>query len=94
MSNNVEAIESLIKFMYNNMQYAEFNTRSDYCSKCGFEGEIRSNENGEWECPHCHNTDVRYMSISRRTCGYIGTAEAGWNDGKMQEFNERVLHLY
>lgn len=94
LQNNLEAIESVIKFMYENMQYAEFNTKSDYCSECGFRGEIKLNDEYKWECPNCHNTDVTSMSIARRTCGYLGTAEAGWNEGKIHEIDERVVHLY
>lgn len=94
LTNNIEAIESVIKFMYENMQYAEFNTKSDYCYECGFDGEIKLNEDVQWECPCCGNKDPRKMMIVRRTCGYLGTGEAGWNDGKMHEFNNRVIHLY
>lgn len=94
MTKNIEAIEEVIKFMYDNMQYAEFNTKSDYCNECGFDGEILLNEESKWECPNCKNTNVATMNIVRRTCGYCGTAEAGWNVGKTEEIGQRVIHLY
>lgn len=89
--NNLEALEELIKFIYENVQYAEFNTRSDVCHVCGFEGEIGLNDNLEWECPQCHNKDHDKMTVVRRTCGYIG--ENFWNVGKTKEIGQRVLHL-
>lgn len=91
MTNNIEAILSVMEFCYENMQYAEFNTRSDRCNECGFEGEIKTNEDGVWECPKCGCKDKRRLTISRRTCGYVGSDF--WNFGKTKEINERVLHL-
>ena len=77
MRNNLSALESLIKYMYNNIQYAEVNTKSDYCHECGFDGEIMINDDNEWECPNCGNKVHSKMSVSRRTCGYLG--ENFWN---------------
>lgn len=94
LTNNIEAIEELIKFIYENVKYGEFNTRSDHCRNCGFEGEIVTNDDGVWECPKCGCTDIHKMSVVRRTCGYLGSLEAGWNVGKTKEINNRVLHLY
>jgi len=94
LNNNVEAVEELIKFIYDNVRYGEFNTRSDYCSECGFDGEIKTNDEGVWQCPKCGCTDIHKLIVVRRTCGYLGTLEAGWNEGKTKEINERVLHLY
>ncbi|MFG6349005.1 MAG: anaerobic ribonucleoside-triphosphate reductase [Lachnospiraceae bacterium] len=91
MRHNLEALEDLVKFIYENIQYAEFNTKSDYCHVCGFDGEIIVNDNLEWECPQCHNKDKNKMNVTRRTCGYLG--ENFWNDGKTKEINSRVLHL-
>ena len=89
--NNVDAIEELIRFIYDNIQYGEFNTKSDYCHVCGFDGEIQINEDNEWECPQCHNKDHSKMNVTRRTCGYLG--ENFWNTGKTKEIKARVLHL-
>ena len=89
--NNVEAIEEVIKYIYDNIQYGEFNTKSDYCHECGFDGEIIVNEDNEWECPQCHNKDHDKMNVTRRTCGYLG--ENFWNAGKTKEIKDRVLHL-
>ncbi|GHW02219.1 anaerobic ribonucleoside triphosphate reductase [candidate division SR1 bacterium] len=91
MQNNVEALETLIKFIYDNIQYAEFNTKSDYCHECSFSGEIQINDQGERECPQCHNTNQRKMNVVRRTCGYLG--EKFRNVGKTKEIKQRVLHL-
>ena len=91
MSNNLTALEDVIHFIYNNIQYAEFNTKSDYCQVCGYEGEIRINDNLEWECPVCGNRDQRKMNVVRRTCGYLG--ENYWNVGKTKEIRSRVMHL-
>ena len=91
MRNNLEAIESVVKFIYDNIQYAEFNTKSDYCHECGFDGEIVVNDDNEWECPQCHNKDHAKMNVTRRTCGYLG--ENFWNEGKTKEIKSRVLHL-
>lgn len=91
MRNNLEALEEIVKFIYDNIQYAEFNTKSDYCHVCGYDGEIIINENLEWECPQCHNKDHAKMNVTRRTCGYLG--ENFWNVGKTKEIAARVLHL-
>ena len=91
MHNNLEALEELVKFIYDNIQYAEFNTKSDYCQVCGYDGEIRINENNEWECPQCGNKDHKKMNVTRRTCGYLG--ENFWNVGKTKEIKSRVLHI-
>ncbi len=72
MGNNLEALAEMVRFIYDNIQYAEFNTKSDYCHVCGFDGEIRVNDNNEWECPQCHNKDHAKMTVTRRTCGYLG----------------------
>ncbi len=91
MRNNLEALEELVKYIYDNIQYAEFNTKSDYCHECGFDGEITINEDMEWECPQCHNKDHSKMNVTRRTCGYLG--ENFWNVGKTKEIKSRVLHI-
>ena len=91
MRHNLEALEEVVKFIYENIQYAEFNTKSDYCHVCGFDGEITINDNLEWECPQCHNKDKNKMNVTRRTCGYLG--ENFWNVGKTKEIKSRVLHL-
>ena len=91
MRNNLEALEEVVKYIYDNIQYAEFNTKSDYCHICGYDGEIIINDKLEWECPQCHNKDHAKMNVTRRTCGYLG--ENFWNVGKTKEINSRVLHL-
>lgn len=91
MRHNLEALEDVVRFIYDNIQYAEFNTKSDYCHVCGFDGEIIINDNNEWECPACHNKDQKRMNVTRRTCGYLG--ENFWNVGKTKEIKARVLHL-
>lgn len=91
MRHNLEALEELVKFIYDNIQYAEFNTKSDYCHVCGFDGEIEINDRLEWECPQCHNKDHAKMNVTRRTCGYLG--ENFWNVGKTKEIHDRVLHI-
>lgn len=91
MRHNLEALEDIVKFIYDNIQYAEFNTKSDYCHICGFDGEIIINDDNEWECPVCHNKDRKHMNVTRRTCGYLG--ENFWNVGKTKEIKARVLHL-
>ncbi len=91
MRHNLEALEEIVKFIYDNIQYAEFNTKSDYCHVCGFDGEIIVNDNNEWECPQCGNKDHAKMNVTRRTCGYLG--ENFWNVGKTKEIKARVLHL-
>lgn len=91
MRHNLEALEELVRYIYDHIQYAEFNTKSDYCHVCGFDGEIRINEKLEWECPQCGNKDHSKMNVTRRTCGYLG--ENFWNVGKTKEINARVLHI-
>jgi ribonucleoside-triphosphate reductase len=91
LTNNVEVVEQVVKFIYDNIQYAEFNTKSDYCHCCGYDGEIILNDKNEWECPQCHNKDHSKMNVTRRTCGYLG--ENFWNAGKTKEIKSRVLHL-
>ena len=95
MQQNIEAVLDVIKFIYDNIMYAELNTKSDYCQVCGFDGEIQivTDEDGKlvWECPHCHNRDQAKMNVARRTCGYIGTQY--WNQGRTQEIKDRVMHL-
>jgi len=91
MRHNLPALEELVKYIYDNIQYAEFNTKSDYCHVCGFDGEIEINDDFEWECPNCHNKDQNKMNVTRRTCGYLG--ENFWNVGKTKEIKARVLHL-
>jgi len=94
MQNNLEAVLSVMKFIYDNIIYAELNTKSDYCQVCGWDGEIQiEEENGKliWKCPKCGNTDQDKMNVARRTCGYIGTQF--WNQGRTQEIRDRVLHL-
>lgn len=95
MQQNIDAVLSVIKFIYESIIYAELNTKSDYCQKCGYDGEIIivEDENGKliWECPNCHNHDQSTMNVTRRTCGYIGSNF--WNQGRTQEIKERVLHL-
>ena len=95
MQDNLEAVLSIIKYIYDHIMYAELNTKSDYCQVCGYDGEIeiKENEDGKliWRCPNCGNTDQNKMNVARRTCGYIGTQF--WNQGRTQEIKERVLHL-
>ena len=91
MRHNLEAMEDVVRFIYDNIQYAEFNTKSDYCQCCGYDGEITINDDLQWECPVCHNTDQAKMNVTRRTCGYLG--ENYWNVGKTKEIKSRVLHL-
>lgn len=91
MEHNLEAMEEVVKFIYDNIQYAEFNTKSDYCHVCGYTGEIMINDDLDWECPNCHNKDKTKMNVARRTCGYLG--ENFWNVGKTKEIKARVTHL-
>ena len=95
MQNNIPAVLTVMKYIYDNIMYAELNTKSDYCMKCGYDGEIQivEDEGGKliWKCPNCGNTDQHQMSVARRTCGYIGTQF--WNQGRTQEIKDRVLHL-
>ena len=95
MSDNLDAVLSVMQYIYDNIMYAELNTKSDYCQKCGYDGEIQivNDKDGKliWECPNCGNRDQNTMNVARRTCGYIGTQY--WNQGRTQEIKERVLHL-
>ena len=91
LQNNIEVVLQIIKFIYDNIMYAELNTKSDYCQKCGFDGEILIDENLEWYCPNCGNRDHNTLNVARRTCGYIGSNF--WNKGRTQEIKERVLHI-
>ena len=91
MRHNLEALKEVVRFIYDNIQYAEFNTKSDYCQVCGYDGEIIINDQNQWECPCCHNKDQSKMNVTRRTCGYLG--ENFWNVGKTKEIKSRVLHL-
>ena len=95
MQNNIEAVLEVMKFIYDNIMYAELNTKSDYCMECGFDGEIQITENEDkkliWKCPNCGNIDQTKMNVARRTCGYIGSQF--WNQGRTQEIRDRVLHL-
>ena len=91
MNKNLKALEEVVKYIYDNILYAEFNTKSDYCQECGFDGEIIINDDNEWECPNCHNKNHETMNVVRRTCGYLG--ENYWNLGKTKEIKARVTHL-
>ena len=91
LQNNIESVLEVMKFIYDNIMYAELNTKSDYCQKCGYDGEILIDENLEWYCPNCGNRDHDTLNVARRTCGYIGSNF--WNKGRTQEIKERVLHL-
>ena len=91
LQNNLEVVIQIIKFIYDNIMYAELNTKSDYCQKCGFDGEIQIDDNLEWYCPNCGNRDHNTLNVARRTCGYIGSNF--WNKGRTQEIKERVLHI-
>lgn len=95
MQDNLDAVLTVMKHIYDHIMYAELNTKSDYCMECGYDGEIqiKEDEDGKliWVCPSCGNTNQDKMSVARRTCGYIGTQF--WNQGRTQEIKERVLHL-
>ena len=91
LTNNLKAAREIVKFIYDNVQYAEINTKPDVCYKCGYTGEIKIDNNLEWYCPNCGNKDKEQMQVLRRTCGYI--SDNFWNKGKTQEISERVLHL-
>lgn len=91
LTNNLEAVIEVIRFIYDNIMYAELNTKSDYCQECGYTGEILIDENLEWYCPNCNNKDHNKLNVARRTCGYIGTNF--WNKGRTQEIKERVIHI-
>ena len=91
LTNNLDAVLEVIKFIYDNIMYAELNTKSDYCHECGYDGEILIDDNLEWHCPNCGNRNHDKLSVARRTCGYIGTNF--WNKGRTQEIKERVIHI-
>ena len=91
LTNNLDAVMEVIKFIYDNIMYAELNTKSDYCQECGYEGEILLDDDLEWYCPNCGNRDNDKLNVARRTCGYIGTNF--WNKGRTQEIKERVIHI-
>ena len=95
MQQNIPAVLQVMQYIYDNIMYAELNTKSDYCQCCGYDGEIKIVENADgkliWQCPNCGNTDQDKMNVARRTCGYIGTQY--WNQGRTQEIKDRVLHL-
>lgn len=91
MTNNLDAVETLVKYIYDHIMYAEFNTKSDYCHVCGYDGEIKINEDNQWECPNCHNDSRDKLTVIRRTCGYLG--ENFWNEGRTKEIASRVLHI-
>ena len=95
MQKNIEAVLAVMQHIYDNIMYAELNTKSDYCQKCGYDGEIKTyeDENGKigWECPNCGNRDQNTMNVVRRTCGYLGSHY--WNQGRTEEIRDRVLHL-
>ena len=91
LENNLDSVMEIIKFIYNNIMYAELNTKSDYCQECGYTGEIQIDDDLEWYCPNCGNRDHDKLNVARRTCGYIGTNF--WNKGRTQEIKERVLHI-
>lgn len=91
MNQNVDAVLTMMKYIYDHISYAEFNTKSDYCAECGYDGEIKVNEHGDWECPQCGNHDRNRLTVIRRTCGYLG--ENFWNEGRTKEIAARVLHI-
>lgn len=91
LTGNLDAVLEVVKFIYDNIMYAELNTKSDYCQACGYDGEMKIDDNLEWYCPNCGNRDHNKMNVARRTCGYIGTNF--WNKGRTQEIKERVIHL-
>ena len=95
LTDNIEAVLSVIRFIYDNIMYAELNTKSDYCQCCGFEGEIKivedSNGNLDWECPKCGNRNHAKLHVTRRTCGYLGSNF--WSHGRTAEIKDRVLHV-
>ena len=91
LTNNTQAVIEVMKFIYDNIMYAELNTKSDYCQVCGYDGEMKIDDDMEWYCPNCGNRDHSKMNVARRTCGYIGTNF--WNKGRTEEIKERVIHL-
>lgn len=91
MNNNIPALLTMMQYIYDTISYAEFNTKSDYCHECGFDGEIIVNDQVQWECPRCHNTNRDTLTVIRRTCGYLG--ENFWNEGRTKEIKDRVMHI-
>ena len=91
MNNNISALLTMMQYIYDTISYAEFNTKSDYCHECGFDGEIIVNDDVQWECPRCHNTNRDTLTVIRRTCGYLG--ENFWNEGRTKEIKDRVMHI-
>ena len=91
MTNNIPALLTMMQYIYDTISYAEFNTKSDYCHECGFDGEIIVNDQVQWECPRCHNTNRDTLTVIRRTCGYLG--ENFWNEGRTKEIKDRVMHI-
>ncbi|WP_126937333.1 anaerobic ribonucleoside-triphosphate reductase [Veillonella sp. CHU740] len=91
MTNNIPALLTMMQYIYDTISYAEFNTKSDYCHECGFDGEIIVNDHVQWECPRCHNTNRDTLTVIRRTCGYLG--ENFWNEGRTKEIKDRVMHI-
>ena len=91
MANNIPALLTMMQYIYDTISYAEFNTKSDYCHECGFDGEIIVNDQVQWECPRCHNTNRDTLTVIRRTCGYLG--ENFWNEGRTKEIKDRVMHI-
>ena len=91
MNNNIPALLTMMQYIYDTISYAEFNTKSDYCHECGFDGEIILNDQVQWECPRCHNTNRDTLTVIRRTCGYLG--ENFWNEGRTKEIKDRVMHI-
>ncbi len=96
MTNNIKAVEEVMQFIYENIMYAELNTKSDYCQVCGYDGEIQLIDKDNkliWHCPNCGNEDPRKMNVTRRTCGYLGTATNGWNQGRLGDIHDRYVHM-
>ncbi|MDD7363182.1 MAG: anaerobic ribonucleoside-triphosphate reductase [Peptoniphilus sp.] len=91
MNQNIDAVMTMMRYIYDHISYAEFNTKSDYCAECGYDGEIKVNEQGDWQCPQCGNDDRNTLTVIRRTCGYLG--ENFWNEGRTKEISSRVLHI-
>ncbi|MDU3153687.1 MAG: anaerobic ribonucleoside-triphosphate reductase, partial [Anaerococcus hydrogenalis] len=91
MANNLKALGTIVEYIYDHIQYAEFNTKSDYCAECNYDGEMLLDDDNEWYCPQCGNKDRSKLTVVRRTCGYLG--ENFWNEGRTKEIKARVLHI-
>ena len=91
LENNLDAVITIIQYIYDHIMYAELNTKSDYCQACGYDGELQITEDMKWYCPNCDNHDEKLLNVARRTCGYIGVNK--WGYGRTQEIKERVVHL-